>query len=302
MDMDAPGLTEILSKYALDPPWIVAVLALGLLYARGASRGASYARRPHPLRFQFAFYGGLLLVLVAALSPIEYWGNTLLWVNFLGFLILTMIAAPLLVLGAPLTLAFRASGPGGRRRLRWLYRRSPFSLLTHPIFTWLFFAVLTYAWQFTALTELAANNAYLRDVQLLTLLFASVLFWIPALQVDPVRWRLSYPLRFLYVLLEMAHKALFGGMFLSLNTPFHEELAANLPAWAPSPMTDQRIAIVILWIGGSLLFLVALGYVLRQWLAFEARNSHRIDRKLALQRAAERERRRALDRVFQKEV
>jgi putative copper resistance protein D len=302
LNMDAPGFGELVSEFAFDPPWVLAALAAATWYAVLVRRSNRAGLRRHPLAAQAAFYGGLVLVLVAALSPVEHWGNQLLWVNFLGFLILSMFAAPLLVLGAPLTLAFRASDRPGRRRLRWFYRRSPFSLATYPIFAWLFFAIVTYAWQFTALTEQAATNVFLRDIQLLTVLLASVLFWIPALQADPVRWRLGYPLRFFYVMLEMVHKGLFGGMFLSLNTPFHEQFAANLPAWAPSAMTDQRMAILVLWIGGNTLFLVALGYIVSQWLAYDARDNHRTDRRLALQRAARNERRKALERVFEKTV
>ena len=300
--MQTPGVWEILSKWAFDPPWILAVLAVAIWYARTVRRGNSAPLRPHPVRSQVAFYAGLVLVLIAALSPIEHWGDQLLWVNFLGFLILTMIAAPLLVLGAPLTVAFRAADKSGRKRLRWLYRRSFFSRFTFPIFTWLLFAVLTYAWQFSGLTDLAARNVFVRDLQLVTLLAASILFWIPALAVDPARWRLNHPLRFFYVMVEMGHKALFGGMFLALTSPVNDGFARNLPAWGPSPMHDQRMAILVLWLGGNLLFLATLAFIVRQWLAFEKRNSQRIDHRLALQRQAERDRLSALDQVFQKSV
>jgi putative copper resistance protein D len=300
--VEAPGVWEILSKFAVDPPWIVAVLAVGLGYALAVRRANTRPSRPQPIRSQLAFYLGLVLVLVAVLSPIEYWGNRLLWVNFLDFLILTMFAAPLIVFGAPLTVLFRAAGPVGRARLRWLYRRSFFSRFTFPIFTWLLFAALTYLWQFSGLTDLAARNVYVRDLQLATLLVASILFWMPALAVDPARWRLSHPLRFFYVMVEMGHKALFGGMFLALTAPVNDGFAANVPAWGPSPMTDQRLAIAVLWLGGNLFFLVTLAFITRQWMAFERRNSHRVDRRLALQRQAERERLTALEQVFQKGV
>lgn len=279
----------------------MALAAFWYLRALRTVNASSPARR-HPRWKLAAFFVGIAALWLAVLGPVEYWGNTLLWVNFLGFLLVTMIAAPLFVLSSPLTLAFRASSKRGRHRLRRFYRGFGPTWLTFPVFTWLGFAVLTYAWQFTELTEVAARHVYVRDLQLATLLAVSLLFWTPALAADPVRWRLNHPLRFLYITLGMVHKGLFGGMFLSLNRPFHERLAADLPAWAPSPMDDQRLAILVLWIGGNLIFLLALGYVIHGWLGFEARNTHRIDRRLEKERQVERGRRRALERVFEKNV
>jgi cytochrome c oxidase assembly factor CtaG len=192
------------------------------------------------------------VVFVAVCSPIDHYGRDILWVDFTGFLLLTMIAPPMLLLGAPLTLAFRASGKTGRKHLRRLYRCRFVAIVTFPVATWLLFAVATYLWQFTDLTDMAARHQSLRYLQQSSLLAVGLLFWNPAVAADPLRWRLPYPLRSLYVLVEMTHKGLFGGMFLSMTSVVHSDLAARAPAWAPAPLTDQRLAILILWIGGNL--------------------------------------------------
>lgn len=298
-----PSAGEFLGHVSFDVPWLLAIGGVLYWYLRNVRRANNICPgKRHPAWRTASFIAGLGMLWVAAQSPIEYWGNILLWVNFLGFLVLTMAAAPLLVLGSPLTLAFKVGSPATRARLRGFYRRFPMSWLTFPVFTWLAFAVITYAWQFTALTEYAAHNPYVRDLQLVTLLFVAILFWIPALAADPVRWRLNQPLRFFYVMVEMVHKGLFGGMFLSLTSPVHKGLAADLPSWGPSAMTDQRMAILVLWIGGNLIFLIALAYIVGQWLEYEARNNHRTDRRLAQERRMTEERRRALEQVFQKPI
>jgi putative copper resistance protein D len=236
----------------------------------------------------------------ATLSPLNHYGDQLLWANFTGFLVLTMVAAPLMLLGAPVTLFFRVADAGGRRRARkWLASRAV-RTVTFPITAWLLFAVVTYVWQFTSLTEAAARNPVARDVQQSTLLVVALTFWAPALCADPGLLRMGYPLRILYVFLEMTHKGLFGGMFLSMSTPFHGWYAANAPAWAPSAMTDQRIAIVVLWIGGNLVFLAVLVGLAIRWIQYEGRVSARIDRRLADWRAAERRRQAALATVFKR--
>ena len=301
MNETAPGLAEILGHFAFDPPWYAAVLVVAGLYGAGLRRVLLARPRVPPQRLRaVAFLLGLVLVLVATQSPLEHYGNQLLWADFAGMFLLTMAAPPLILLGAPLTLAFRAGDKGARARLRGLYRGRVERVLGMPVVAWLLFAVVTYSWQFTSLTEQAATNVFVRDTQQLTLLAVGLLFWWPALCADPVPWRMGHPLRVLYVAVEMTHKGLFGGMFLSLNTPVHETFAANAPLWSISAMADQRLAILILWVGGSLVFLVALAAIAISWVAYEARSAARIDRRLDRERRARRERSRALGGVFER--
>jgi putative membrane protein len=300
---EAPGPSELLSTWAFDVPWIAALLAAAFLYLHAYRTHLRATPRvgQSPLK-AVSFIAGLALVAVATLSPLEHYGNQVLWVNFLGFLVLTMLAAPLLVLGSPLTLAFRVSGEPRRRLLRAAYRSKPVGVLTNPVVAWLLFAVVTYIWQFSSLTEVAARNVFLRDLQQITLLLVALCFWTPALAADPLRWRMPHPLRALYVFLEMTHKALFGGMFLSMNSTFHAHFEAHAPAWAPDAINDQRIAILILWIGGSAIFLVALMGIVVRWMGYEDRLQTRIDRRLRLQREAAERRRAALEQVFDRPI
>ncbi|MEP6870791.1 MAG: cytochrome c oxidase assembly protein, partial [Anaerolineaceae bacterium] len=245
---------------------------------------------------------GITLVGVAVLSPIEHYGNTLLWVNFTGFLILTMLAAPLILLGSPLTLAFRVSNRAWRKRLRQGYRNPVLAVVSFPAATWFLFALVTYVWQFSGLTDDAARNAFLRDFQQFTLLAVALLFWQPVVSADPQRWRLPYPLRAFYVLVEMTHKGLFGGMFLSMNHPMHDYFAASLPAWGPGPMTDQRLSILILWIGGNMIFVLALVCLVVGWVRYEQRATRRTDRQLEKNRIAVRAKRTATEQVFRRGI
>lgn len=303
MSEDAPGLGEVLTHFAFDVPWIAALAAASALYTVGYVRARRSPRlvQPQPSKL-ISFQLGIVALYIALLSPLEHYGNQVLWINFLAFLVLTMVAPPLILLGSPLTLAFQATGPAWRARLRSFWRCQCLRYLSFPVVSGLLFAVVTYVWQFSGLLTWAAENPYARDFQQVTLIAVSLLFWMPALAMDPMRWRLPYPFRGLYVLTEMVHKGLFGGMFLSASSPFHERFAANMPAWAPEPMTDQRFAIFVLWIGGNLIFLGTLVYIVAKWLEYEQRNQHRVDRRLALAREAEQRRKAALDRVFTKTI
>lgn len=300
---DAPGLGEILGHFSLDVPWIAIFVTAAAWYWVAFRRSRAQPRiSQHPTWKLWAFEGGVLLFAVATISPLEYYGNQVLWVNFTGFLFLTMIAPPLVLLGSPLTLAFRVSGPNGRRRLRGFYRSLPVKLITFPVASALLYAAVTYLCQFSDITDAAARNSYVRELQLFSLLVISLVFWYPALATDPLRWRMPHPLRALYIVEEMAHKGLFGAVLLSLSTPFHSGFAENLPGWAPSAMNDQRLAILILWVGGNLIFIAAIFMIISRWMAYEARNNHRVDRRLRLEREALARREAAIDKVFTKGV
>jgi cytochrome c oxidase assembly factor CtaG len=56
---------------------------------------------------------------------------------------------------------------------------------------------------------------------------------------------------------------------------------ANLPFdWAPAPMDDQRLAGEIMWVGGMLLNLAALPFLIFGWFRHERREAERVDRRL----------------------
>ena len=299
----APTTAEVLSSFSFDLIWGLVLLAVAAAYITGVRRLAATDPRVAHSRWRTAsFLCGLLLIGLAVMSPLHTFGDELLWVNFSGFLVLTMIAPPLLALGAPLTLAFRVATPRGRRRLRRGYRSRLAGFFTFPINAWFLFAALTYIWQFSHLTEVAARNSAVRDLQQSSLLLVGICFWYEALAVDPVKWRMALPMRALFVGVEMVHKGLFGGMFLSLSSPFHEEFVANAPSWAPSPMMDQRMAILILWIGGNIIFLAAIVCLIAAWLRYEDRHQYRVDRRLRLEREAQRRRHAAIDQVFNRGV
>jgi len=303
METQVPGIAEIFTHWTIDLAWIVLLLGAGFVYLRAFRRlNATMPRVPHPAWKAWAFCAGLVIIAIGVLSPIEYYGNRLLFVDFLGFLLITMWAPPLLLIGSPLTLAFRVSGKPMRATLRRAYRSMPVRVITFPITSWLIFAIGTWVWQFSKLTDVATHNMLVRDVQEFSLVAMALIFWTPALCTDPVRWRPPYPVRGLYVFVEMTHKAFIGAIFLAMTAPYHTEMARNLPAWGPNAMYDQTLAILILWIGGNMVFLLAIGGIIARWMAYEGRQTARIDKQIAKEHEAAVRHKQALEQVFRKTI
>jgi len=75
--------------------------AAHLLGLRGEATRSGRPRQPHQLARSVAYQGGLLLALLAVVSPMGYWSYRFIWARNLQDVILAIVAPALIVLGAP---------------------------------------------------------------------------------------------------------------------------------------------------------------------------------------------------------
>src|SRR5258705_8414739 len=71
---------------------------------------------PVPRRRSVFFLGGLLTIAIALQSGIERYDTTLFSIHMVQHILLTLVAAPLIALGARVTLLLRVAPPAVRRR------------------------------------------------------------------------------------------------------------------------------------------------------------------------------------------
>ena len=107
----------------LRAPWVLATAVVSAVwYWRGSRRPSLRAvgtrSRPRVVPWRgLCFAAGLLAVLVALDSPVERLADDWFWAHMLQHVLLMMVAAPLLVLGAPWLPFWRPLPLGLRRRL-----------------------------------------------------------------------------------------------------------------------------------------------------------------------------------------
>jgi cytochrome c oxidase assembly factor CtaG len=272
-------VTGVLSAWTFDPTVVAALLAPGVLYLRGMRR----VRRPDRKLANRAacFLGGLVVLWVALQSPIDAYADVRLSVHMVQHLLLTMVGAALLVLGAPVTLALRASTPGFRRRwLLPLLRSRPVRLLTSPPVAWAQFALVLWASHFSPLYEAAVRNDGVHALEHLLYVASAVLFWSPVVGIDPSPRRLSHPARLLYLFLAMPQASFLGLALWGANRVIYPAYQAAL---GPGALADQRLAGTIMGSAGMLVMVPALGLVLLDWLAREEREAARTDARLGVE-------------------
>lgn len=285
--MPAPELPGVLMAWRFDllPLAGVALATVGFLWAvrRVARRHRS---NPHPRWRTVAFLAGMVTIVVALCSPIEAYEGQLFSVHMVQHMLLMLVAAPLILLGAPVTLTLRVASPGVRRTLLAILHSRAVAVLTFPLLTWLLFAAVNWGWHFSTLYDQALENEPLHYLQHATFMVAALLFWWPVVGADPGRWRLPYPVRLFYLFLAMPQNSFLGVALMSAPAVLFPHYLTTLRPWGPSPIADQNLGGILMWVFGDLVFLTAMACVVAAWVRHEDRRTARLDARLDAEAAA----------------
>ena len=189
---------------------------------------------------------GALVVAASLGSWADAAADTTLTAHMLQHVALTMVAAPLLVLG-------------GDDVLRRLPRRVGRALvrLGHPVAGFAAYAAVTLATHFGGFYDYALDHAWAHALEHALYLASAVWFWWPVLGR---RWRWAVP----YLLAAMPVQAAVGVFLLSADRPFYDHY--------PS-LADQHRAGALMWLLGSLAMAAALVWAAWDWLRAEERRA-----------------------------
>lgn len=269
----SPSWPAVLGRWELDPAVVGGLVLTAVAYEMGwrALVASRPGHPPSPGRRR-AFLGGLAVLVVALLSPVATYSHVLLSAHMVQHLLLTLVAAPLLVAGRPL-LVLGATLPADRRR-RLLRAGRPFAFLGHPLVAWLLFAGVGWVVHFSPLFDLSLGNSMVHAAEHVLFLGSAALFWRPVLGVVS-RWRLSHPLRLLYLAVAMPQNTFLALAIYASSRPLYARYVEAGRSWGPSPLADQRQGGGIMWVGGDLTLLVAVLAVAGAWAAHEERVTRR---------------------------
>jgi putative membrane protein len=290
-----PGsLLNIVFAWQLDLWVILPLVVTALLYAWAAGRVArSHINNPVPLYREVAWYAGLLVIFIALESPIGTYDTTFFFDHMIEHLLLLMVATPLMAIGAPITLLLRVATPWARHRLILPVLHSRLvRLISFPATTWLIFAAVLWATHFSPLYNASLTNDAIHAFEHGLYVVAGLLFWWPVVGADPSPWRLPHGGRVLYLFLGMPQSAFLGLAIYSAPDVLYSHYATLPNGWGLSALADQAWAGAIMWLGGDMMFFVALILAVWVWLRAEeaegVRVDAKLDRELARQAAAER--------------
>ncbi len=285
---DPPSAAGLLLGWSFEPAILLPLLGVAIAWIVAVRRvdAAHPANRVPRLR-TIAFLGGIGAIAVALQSGIERYDTALFSVHMVQHILLTLVAAPLIALGAPVTLLLRVASP--RVRSRWLLpalHSRPMQVVAFPVVAWLLFAGVMWAAHFSPLFDLALENRLVHDLEHVLFLGSALLFWWPAVGLDPGPWRLSHPARVLYVFLQMPQNTLLAVVILNAPAVLYAHYATLDRPWGPTALFDQQAAGGIMWLAGDLLFIAAIAAILAGWERHEELDTSRSERQADVERVA----------------
>lgn len=245
-------------------PWLWASLGVaGILYARGFVYW--HARDPGrwPAWRLAAFVGALATLFLAIASPIEPFSSLLLQAHMLQHLLLMMLFAPLWWLSAPLFPLLR--GLPAPVRIYWaapLLRsralRRGLARLAQPLVALAIYTLVTWLWHVPYLYELALRSDRWHYVEHACFLAAALLFWHAVVRPFPSRPVWSAWLLLPALLLADVQNTVLSALFAFSDRPLYEFYASGPRIAGISALDDQRAAGVLMWVPGSIAFLLPL--------------------------------------------
>jgi putative copper resistance protein D len=245
-------------EYAPAVTIVVAVLAALYLYGMWRVR-RRHPARPWPALRALAFHAGLAVIVLATQSSIGAYDEVLFSVHMVQHLLLIMVAPPLLVAGRPIMLLLHASRNPVHRWTKAVIRSRVVSGLTWPPVAAAVYAAVIIGTHLTGFMNEALRHPVVHDSEHLLYLVAGYLYFLPLLGSEPIRWKMSFPTRFLLLALSMPVDTFVGVVLLQANRELFSAYLDRPRRWGPSPLADLHLGGAIMWVGGdALMFALVL--------------------------------------------
>jgi putative membrane protein len=266
---------ELWQGWRLSPLLLAGLVLAALLYGRGVAalwRRAGRGRGLRPWR-ALAFAGGMLALAAALLAPLD----VLFASHMLQHTALALLAAPLLILGAPHVALLWALPLAWRLRLRdglWRGLRGSWRLLAGlPVACGLYVAVF-WLWHLPALYQLALESRAAHLLAHGSFLGTALLFW----HAVGLGARRPHGAGILALFVAGVQNSLLSALILTAQTPWYAGHARNALLCNIAPLDDQRMAGLIMMLPCDAIYLGAALWLGAIWLAQIERRTQRAER------------------------
>jgi putative membrane protein len=269
------------TSFTVHGSTVVGLVTLAALYEwRCAVRGAwwevadvdrpraapeSVSRTSHPVprtSHRVSFYAGLATIFFALNGWLHDLSDYYLFsAHMVQHLLLTLVAPPLLIAGTP--------GWMLRPALRWPVVGQLARWLTRPAHCFAIFNVVLAGWHLPPVYNLAMTYHAVHIVQHVMFIAGALLMWWPVTSPLPELPRLSYPAQMLYCFTLSIPMSLVSVYIAYADALLYTAYAAAPRIWGITPMQDQLIGGLVMWIPGGLFFFGVMSVVYWKWQAHD---------------------------------
>jgi putative membrane protein len=206
-----------------------------------------------------SFAGGWLALVLALVSPLHTWGNVLFSAHMTQHEILMLVAAPLLVLSKPIVAFLKALPASWAKGISRAALSRPWQVfwtfVTGVFVAWLIHAVILWIWHVPALFDATIENEALHAFQHLSFVLSALLFWWALMHSQPRA--ISLGVAVLYLFTTALHSGLLGALITFAATAIYPSYARTTQAWGLTPLEDQQLGGLIMWIPACSIYIVA---------------------------------------------
>lgn len=258
------------SLWHLDPLILLGLVLSGGLYARGLARLWRRGVGRGVRRWQAAaFAAGLAVLAFALLSPLAGLAEELFSAHMGQHLLLLLVAPPLLLLGAPHVPGSLALPRAWRRPLAAALHRVGRYPLCRALgslgVVWLVQIASLWLWHLPALYEAALRHELLHALEHVTFIATALLFWSVVLAPFRSR-RAEFGAAIVFVIATALPNGLLGALMTLAPRPWYPTYAASTAAWGLTPLVDQQLAGLLMWIPPGLVSVALVAGLLLAWL------------------------------------
>lgn len=274
--MPSTALRVLLTNWNFNPSVVFGILALAALYAYGIGplRLRWHIGPPVPRVRFVTFYLGLGVLAFALLSPLDELGDAYLFsAHMVQHMLLVMVVPPLLLLGTPGWLIRPVARRTGLLALaRWLNGALPSARgLLLPLVVFTLFNADFWLWHAPTFYDLTLRNESVHVLEHLTFLIFATLNWLPILSPLPEDFpRLPRLAQVLYLFLSCQPMVLLGALLTFAGQPLYAPYIAAPRIFGLSPLADQQLGGLIMWIPGNIVYILMMSVIFFQWVQHQS--------------------------------
>ncbi len=266
------GPDSIWRQWGASPAELLLLLGPALWYWAGLRRLRGGARRGRAVSGARAasFSAGMLVLALALASPLDAMAEALFSAHMVQHLLLVAVAAPLCVAGAPLVPMLWAVPRGGRRALGAWWRgranvRRVVHLATEPGVVFVAHMLALWFWHFPVPYQAALASPSLHAAEHASFFGTALLFWWAVL-APAGRRRVGEGGAILLVGGTLMQSGVLGAVLMFARAPWYPAHAGGARAWGMTPLADQQLAGLLMWIPASVVYMGAAAWLFIGWM------------------------------------
>lgn len=241
-------------RWTVHPSTVIGLGVLAALYVWAAWRSEMRLRLYQPI----CFFSGLFVIFASLNGPIHDLSDYYLFsAHMVQHLLITLLVPPLLLLGLPGWML---------RPLLRNERVAKFAgFMTRPMTCFVIFNVVIAVWHLPPMYNATLSEHGVHIGEHLMFMTAAILMWWPFLSPLPELPRLSYPGQMLYCFLMIIPMSIVAVYITMAESILYPAYSSAPRIWGLSPLEDQQLGGLIMWIPGAVVFYIILTVVFFRW-------------------------------------